>query len=74
MGEEGISFRDHRMTYLLELVTHRWSKQVCSSGFKERSKGEAREILVNQQDQRIDLEVSRDCLFSYLYLLCQPLS
>jgi hypothetical protein len=37
---------------------------VCRAGFKERSKGAAREIAANQQDRRTDLEVCRAWLFA----------
>jgi hypothetical protein len=74
MGEEGCSSRDHRMTNLLDSMTHRWRKQVCREGFEERRKGAAREIAVNQQDQRIGLEVCRAWLFVDLYSSSEPLS
>jgi hypothetical protein len=47
---------------------------VCREGFEERRKGEAREITVNQQDRRIDLEVCRAWLFVDLYSSGEPLS
>ena len=48
--------------------------QVCREWFKEISKGEIREITINQQYQRDDIEVCRSWLFVDLYSLGEPLS
>ena len=50
MGEERCSSINPNMKDLLDSMTHRWRKQVCREGFEERSKGVAREIVVNEQE------------------------
>jgi hypothetical protein len=46
----------------------------AGAGAEERSKGAAREIAANQQDQRTDLEVCKAWLFVVLYSSDGPLS
>jgi hypothetical protein len=46
---------------------------VCREGFEERSKGEARDI-VNQQDRRTDLEVGAWIFVALYYSSGGPLS
>jgi hypothetical protein len=47
---------------------------VCRAEAEERSKGAAREIAANRQDQRTDLEVCRAWLSSVLFSSGGPLS
>jgi hypothetical protein len=47
---------------------------LCREGFEERRKGAIREITLNQQDRRNDLEVCRAWIFVDSYSSEKPLS